>query len=131
MIGLDTNVLVRAIVGDDPEQAEAARRLLDTRCTEQRPGYINRVVLCEFAWVLRRAYRLPRDGVAEVIEGLLSAPELSVEDADAAWEALALYHESGCDFADALIGVLNRHRGCSGTASIDRDACVLSDFFAV
>ena len=45
MIGLDTNVLVRYLVEDDPAQASKAAHIIETRCTEDSPGFVNRVVL--------------------------------------------------------------------------------------
>ena len=53
MIGLDTNVLVRYIVQDDPDQSAAAERLIEGRCTAQAPGYVSVsvLVLAELVWV--------------------------------------------------------------------------------
>lgn len=67
MIGLDTNVLVRYIVQDDPEQAEAAERLIESRCTTQSPGFVAIPVLVELVWVVAAAYRYERPVVASVI----------------------------------------------------------------
>ncbi|MDE2906398.1 MAG: PIN domain-containing protein, partial [Acidobacteriota bacterium] len=53
MIALDTNVLVRYLVDDDPEQAETARALLAS-VTPTRPGFVCREVMVELVWVLRR-----------------------------------------------------------------------------
>ena len=51
MIGVDTNVLVRYIVQDDPEQTDAAVRLIEDQCTAQSPGYVSVPVLMELVWV--------------------------------------------------------------------------------
>ena len=59
MIALDTNVLVRYLVRDDAEQAEAARALLES-LTADRPGYVCREVAVECVWVLERAYGYSR-----------------------------------------------------------------------
>jgi len=59
MIALDTNVLVRYLVRDDAEQAEAARALLESLTTD-RPGYVCREVAVELVWVLERAYGFSR-----------------------------------------------------------------------
>ena len=64
MIGLDTNILVRYLVEDDAKQASKAAHLIETRCTEDSPGFINRVVLCELVWVLESAYGYPLATVA-------------------------------------------------------------------
>ena len=71
MIALDTNVLVRYLVRDDTEQAEAACSLLES-LTADRPGYICREVTVELAWVLERAYGYTRDQIATVLEELVA-----------------------------------------------------------
>lgn len=130
MIGLDTNVLVRYLVEDDPAQASRAAHLIETHCTEHAPGFVNRVVLCELVWVLESAYDYPRTTVAATLDSLFRTAELEIDAADAAWPALTAYRGGGVDFSDALIGRLNRNAGCDGTATFDKTATKLSDFFA-
>jgi len=45
--GIDTNILVRYVTHDDPEQYRAARTFLESNCTREEPGYVNVIVLCE------------------------------------------------------------------------------------
>ncbi|MEO5338150.1 MAG: type II toxin-antitoxin system VapC family toxin [Magnetospirillum sp. WYHS-4] len=130
MIGLDTNVLVRYLVQDDLVQAAAATRLVETRCTKEAPGFVNRIVLCELVWVLESAYRYPKDSIAAVLDRLLRTAELVIEDAESAWLALQAYRGLGVDFPDALIGLANRDRGCEGTATFDGRATRLAVFFS-
>ena len=130
MIGLDTNILVRYLVEDDAKQASKVAHLIETRCTEDSPGFVNRVVLCELVWVLESAYDYPRATVAATLESLLRTAELEIDTAEAAWPALAVYRSSGVDFSDAFIGRLNRNAGCDATATFDKVAARLDDFFA-
>ena len=130
MIGLDTNVLVRYLVEDDPEQTATAAKLIEKQCTADDPGFVNRVVLCELVWVLESAYAYPRATVAATLEILLRTAELKVDAADAAWPALTAYRGGGVDFSDAFVGRLNRNAGCDGTATFDKGAARLDDFFA-
>ncbi len=60
MTGIDTNVLVRYIVQDDPAQSALATTFIEKNCTAKKPGFINLIVLCELTWVLKRAYRAER-----------------------------------------------------------------------
>ena len=55
MIGIDTNLLVRHLVQGDPVQGPQATAWLDANCSRARPGHVDRVVLAELVWVLRRA----------------------------------------------------------------------------
>ena len=80
MIGIDTHILVRFLVQDDPAQAEAARSLFD-RCSARDPGFIGREVLVETVWVLERAYGRTPARISGVILGLLESEELVIEEA--------------------------------------------------
>lgn len=99
MIGLDTNVLIRYIVRDDDDQAVAATRLIESKCTPGKPGHISSIVLCEVAWVLSRGYKFDRQMVTDVLRGILSVRELQVQDAEIAWKALGLFETGKADFA--------------------------------
>lgn len=78
MIGLDTNVVVRYLVQDDPDQSPVASAVIDA-LTETNPGYVSVVTVVEIYWVLRRAYQVGTGRCAEVLEGLLDARELRVD----------------------------------------------------
>lgn len=120
MIGLDTNVIVRYITQDDPDQSRRATRLIES-LDEHNRGFISLVVLCELHWVLRRAYKVTREDAASVVRRLLSAKELVLQEADAVRRALArLTTES--DFADVLISELGILAGCDRTATLDKRA---------
>ncbi|MCK6496238.1 type II toxin-antitoxin system VapC family toxin [bacterium] len=128
MIGLDTNVLIRYIVQDDPRQAKKATRFIETRCTRDSPGFINRVVLCEIVWVLESAYRFQPDQISSVIEKMLTTAEFIIENLAEAVLALQVYKKQGIDFTDALIGFINRNEGCSQTITFDQKASRLDIF---
>ena len=81
MIAVDTNVLVRYLVRDDREQAEAARALLQS-VTAEKPAYACREVVVELVWVLERAYGYSRDRIATILEELVATEGLVVEAAD-------------------------------------------------
>ncbi len=59
MTGLDTKVLVRYIVRDDPIQTRAADDLIEGQ--PDAPAFINHIVLCEIVWVLRKACECEKD----------------------------------------------------------------------
>ncbi|NWG54503.1 MAG: type II toxin-antitoxin system VapC family toxin [Hydrogenophilaceae bacterium] len=122
MIGLDTNVVVRFLAQDDPAQSPIATRLM-SRLTRERPGFISAVVLAEISWVLSRAYKASREDIAGALEGLLRATELMVENAEAAYRALAVYLAStSVEFADALIAQSAALAGADETVTFDRNA---------
>ncbi|MGH8676015.1 MAG: type II toxin-antitoxin system VapC family toxin [Burkholderiales bacterium] len=96
MIALDTNVVVRLLVDDDPAQTRRARKLLETRTALVLP-----TVLLETEWVLRGAYDLARPAITGSIRKLLGLPNVTLGDAQAIGAALEWF-EAGLDFADAL-----------------------------
>ena len=131
MIGLDTNVLVRYIVQDDAEQALAATRLIEGRCTERSPGYVSVLVLVELVWVLAGAYGYANSDVARVILQLLRTTEFRIEASDAVWAALREFEAGGAGFADYLIAQRNRAAGCTSTFTFDHKAARGRHFGAV
>ena len=119
VILIDTNVLVRYVVQDDPKQADAATRLIEKGCSTADPAYIGAVVLAELAWVLRGPYGYQRAQVAAVLRQILRTVEFVVEEPTVAWAALAEFESGSADFADCWIGHGNRGRGCECTYTFD------------
>jgi predicted nucleic-acid-binding protein len=120
VIGLDTNVLVRYVMQDDPRQAPRATRLIES-LTPERPGFVPLVVLVELVWVLAGSYGLARSQLVTVVDGLLRSKELVLDRADVVAQALARY-AAGADFADALIERLASAAGCTQTMTFDAGA---------
>jgi len=131
MIGLDTNMIVRLIVEDDLVQSERAAHFIESNCTSERPGFINRVTLCETVWVLKTGYGFDREKIAAVIKRITEALHFVVEDREHVQRALDRFERAAVDFADALVAEVNRAHGCSATATFDRKAARLSGFIPV
>ncbi len=131
MIGLDTNVLVRYVVQDEPAQSAAAAALIESRCTATEPGFIATIVLAELVWVLRGAYRYDKPTITAVLRQILRTSAFRIEDASLAWTALRGYERSGADFADYLVGEGNRQHGCATTYTFDQQAARSGIFTAV
>ena len=110
MIALDTNVLVRYLVDDDAEQAQAARTLLEG-LTSERPGFVCREVMVGLVWVLQRAYGLSRDRIAAVLEALVAAEGLEIEAADDVARAAFRYRRGGAGFSDLMIAAAAERSG--------------------
>jgi len=72
--------------------------------------------------VMASNYRATRVAVADIVEGLLTAPQLVLEKTDVVWRALRIYRDSKADFSAALISELGRDAGCSKTVTFDRNA---------
>jgi predicted nucleic-acid-binding protein len=121
MIGLDTNVLIRYLMRDDPAQSAAAIKLIRSFSSEA-PGFLSLVVIAEIIWVLQSSYSFEKTQIEETLEILLRSHELTVERSDLVWQALRAYSAGRSDFADCLIERCSHAAGCSYTATFDRAA---------
>ncbi|HUY38720.1 MAG TPA: type II toxin-antitoxin system VapC family toxin [Candidatus Binataceae bacterium] len=130
MTGVDTNVLLRYLVQDDPEQARKATRFIAHECSADAPALINRIVMCELVWVLESAYGYSREKVIFALEKILRTTQFRIEDAQEAWLSLREY-QAGADFADAFIASINRRLGCEHTVTLDRKASRRQGFVAL
>ena len=121
MIALDTNVLVRFLVGDDPEQTRIARELV-SGLGDDRPGFICREVVLELAWVLERTYGIRRREIADALDGLIASREIRVETADDIASSVASWREGGPGLGDWMIAAAARRSGAQILVTFDRKA---------
>jgi predicted nucleic-acid-binding protein len=112
----DTNVLLRAIVGDDAEQSKVALDIL----TEASLVAISPQALCELVWVLDRSYGVQRVDIARVVRSLLETSNVVVDRA-LAQHGLNFLGQGG-DFADGVIAFSGRMMGGEEFVSFDRKA---------
>lgn len=96
MISLDTNILVRIIVEDDPVQQRKAAALLES------PAFVSATVLLETAWVLRSSYGLSRKTIADALIGFINVPNVIVVDELATRWALERHAVAASNLADLL-----------------------------
>lgn len=128
MKGLDTNVLVRYLVQDDPRQSKKAAQFIESQCTREQPGVISNIVLCETLWVLESCYDINKKRQAEVVEEILSVAELQITNTELVWQALRDFQANKVDFADCLSARQNYAEGCDVTFSFNKKAAVLPLF---
>ena len=115
-VTVDTNVLVRAVVCDDPAQAELAATVL-------RQADLIAVALpclCEFVWVLLRVYGFAQADAARAVRALLSAANVEVNRP--AVEAGLSMLDAGGDFADGVIAYEGNWLGGETFVSFDKKA---------
>ncbi len=129
MIAIDTNVLLRRLLQDDPLQA----RLAERRLADHARILVTDVVLAETLWTLcGKRYGASRDDIVNVVMRLLEDPRIAFESDTAVWSALNDYIDfDRVDFQDALIARKARELGCEQVLSFDRNAQALPGFIAV
>ena len=118
-VAVDANVLVRAVVRDDPAQARAAVKVL----TEADLIAIALPCLCELVWVLRRVYDFSPADAASAIRALLAAA--NVEMNRPAVEAGLYVLDAGGDFADGVIAYEGNWLGGETFVSFDKKVVTL------
>lgn len=120
MIAVDTNVLLRLLIGDDPAQAAKARRLFDRAGTEQRSIWVADTVLVEVVWTLARAYSRDRADIVKALRTLASHATVVLESAVAVRDATEMFERGRADFADCLLCCKAQSAGCEEVATFDR-----------
>lgn len=102
MPALDTNVLVRLIVQDDPTQVASAKRLLTKCIRENETLFIPITVSLELEWVLRSSFGFGKPQVIQALSLILTAVELSFESESSLETALLNYEQGTADYSDYL-----------------------------
>ena len=120
MLAADTNVVVRVLVGDDPDQQEAALKRLRKVREDGGSVVVGAVVLAEVAWVLNSAYGYTRAQIASALRGLLGTPPFAVHQRAAVLGAIESYEKGPADFSDYLILALAQAEGCTTLLTFDR-----------
>jgi predicted nucleic-acid-binding protein len=113
MLAIDTNLIVRYLVGDEPGQAVRARKLIDNNNI-----FVCTTVLLETEWVLRSVYRFSAAQCAKALTDFAGLRRVTLEDAVATAKALRWMRE-GVDFADGLH--LAKADDCEAFFTFDQD----------
>ncbi|OYW93286.1 MAG: VapC toxin family PIN domain ribonuclease [Caulobacterales bacterium 32-67-6] len=112
MLAIDTNIVVRLLTGDHPDQSARARSLIEIHRV-----FVPTTVVLESEWVLRGAYGLGRDHVIPALRAFAGLPNVTLQEPERVAAALD-WAEGGMDFADALH--LGAAAGCEAFVTFDR-----------
>ena len=115
----DTNVLVRAVTGDDPQQSRIAQATL----ANADAVALAISALCELVWVLSRGYKIPASQIAEAVRAFLNGANVVVNRRVA--EAGLTMLDAGGDFADGVIAYEGNWLGAEAFVSFDKNAVKL------
>jgi predicted nucleic-acid-binding protein len=114
-ITADTNILLRVILDDEPEQARQARALMERASLIAVPV----PVFCELVWTMRRLYKRRPDEVADAVEAILQVASVAT-DRPAVEAGIGMLRAGG-DFADGTIAWQGAAMGGEILATFDRD----------
>ena len=127
MYAIDTNILVRWLVQDNPEQTKKVLNLFKRGDVM----WISLIVLVEFYWVCCSCYKLKTLDIITSIENLLSVDVVSVENIDAVRMAINSFHNGNGDFVDLLICSLAKVFNYCPVFTFDKNAGTKSDLFEI
>ncbi len=113
---VDTNILVRHLTGDPPEQAARASRFL----AAADELLLADLVVAEVVYVLESFYEVPRTRVAELVRAIIVFPAIVVLDPAMLLRALEVYETVRLDFAEAYLVAQAERSGVGAVASFDK-----------
>lgn len=120
MIGIDTNILLRLWLDDDPAQGKRIDALLSEHGGEPGALFVTDVVLVEAIWTLRSAFDQDKAAQLVAVRSLLEESSFAFEDREAVARAVVLFDQATCGFADCLVVARHARQGCEFTATFDR-----------
>lgn len=126
MHAVDTSVLVRLLVRDDPAQVDRAEAFVESG------AWVPHLVLAETVWVLASVYDLRPNRIETLVEMLLSHDRLVIQDPDVVRAALDDFRSSrSTRFADCLIVRVARKAGHRPTGTFDKAMSRLPEAIAL
>jgi len=121
MKGIDTNILVRFFVRDNPAQTAAAIRYLSER-TEDDPAFVSAVVMCELTWVLEKSYGYADAAIHAALASLFESSNVVVERTELIEQAVTTARDIKADISDSIIAALAADAGATKTVTFDKPA---------
>ena len=122
MKGIDTNILVRFLVGDDELQAKKVYNIFKKAELNKNELFVPLLVVLELIWVLESVYDITRDKIIDSISELLLLPVLNFEHRPALQQFTQTAHENSYDLSDLIIAHSAKEQGCITVITFDRKA---------
>jgi len=113
---IDTNVLIRHLTGEPPEQAERATRFLAETASLQLPD----LIVAETVYALESVYRVPRDQIAVSIRSMVTSDRLQVADLPLLLRTIEVYQRHRLAFADSYLVACAERSGILAVVSFDK-----------
>jgi predicted nucleic-acid-binding protein len=120
VIGIDTNILLRLWLNDDPAQNRRIDALLTAHGGMPGSLLVTDVVLVEAVWTLKSAFEQDKHAQSLAVRSLLEETAFAFEDREAVAAALTLFETGSCGFADCLVVAKHARQDCEFTATFDR-----------
>lgn len=128
MKGIDTNILVRFLVGDDELQAEKVYNIFKKTEADKQELFVPLLVMLELIWVLESVYEIERKEIIGAISELLLMPILNFEHQTALQQLTYRAQKNRYDLSDLIIAHSAREQGCEAVITFDKKASKYSLF---
>lgn len=122
MNGIDTNILVRFLVGDDKQQAKKVYTIFKKVESDKKELFVPLLVIMELIWVLESVYEISRTDILDSIGEMLLMPILNFENQSTLQEFIAAAQGNKYDLSDLLIAHSARTQGCETVITFDKKA---------
>lgn len=116
---VDTNIFLRFLTNDSPDQAQVVDQLLVRAELGELQLHTSVLTMAEIVWTLESYYDLKREDVRDQVVAILNTPGLQVEYADIIARAMILYADENIDFVDAYNGIWLQEQGLSSAITFD------------
>ena len=120
MIGIDSNVLIRLVTQDDPDQYKKAVDLIHD--AEPQSLCVTLPVVLECYWILERLYKLSKVQVLQFLKMLAGSKQYHIPHKELLYKSILRYEQGDAQFSDALIVVLCNEEGCNDVLTFDKKA---------
>ncbi|MBU0479970.1 MAG: PIN domain-containing protein [Proteobacteria bacterium] len=122
MKGVDTNILVRFLVGDDDRQTKKVYTIFKQAESAKNQLFVPLLVVLELLWVLDSVYSIPRNKILDCLSELILMPVLKFESHTTIQEFISTSQKSKHDLADLLIAHSAISQGCERIITFDKKA---------
>jgi predicted nucleic-acid-binding protein len=119
-IFIDTNLFIRFLTNDIPEQADAVENLLHRAVIGEYALVTNSMVVAEIVWTLESFYHLPKTEIKDKVLAIVNTPGLDISEDDLVIQAITWYVEKNVDFADAFNAAWLLKQGITTVCTFDR-----------
>jgi predicted nucleic-acid-binding protein len=122
MKGIDTNILIRFLIGDDEQQAKKVYNIFKKVESEKNELFVPLLVILELIWVLESVYEIPRTEILDSISELILMPILKFEHQSALQQFTHAAQGNRHDLSDLLIAYSAKAQGCETVITFDKEA---------
>jgi uncharacterized protein len=117
---IDTNLFIRFLTNDIPDQADAVENLLRRAVSGEYMLVTNSMVVAEIVWTLESSYHLPKTEIKDKVLAIVNTPGLDIPEDDLISQAITWYAEKNVDFIDAFNAAWLLKQGLTTACTFDR-----------